>query len=178
MIKIYVACLASYNNGFLFGQWFDLDDFSDKDQLLEAIHEKILNAPENPSRLKYGEEPEEWSVHDYDTDCTGLDKSEYPDLEELIEINHLLGETNGKAILGVKEYLGLDTIEEAREYFELNHIGEFSDLEALAYYVAEEVNGWNLDEGPGRYFDAEAYGRDLDIETFEVNGHYFLEQIK
>lgn len=170
MIKIYVACLASYNNGFLFGQWFDLDDFSDKDELLEAIQEKILNASENPSRLKFGENPEEWAVHDYEGT---EEKSEWPDLGELIEKNELLNEVNGEAILGVKEHLGLDTIEEAREYFTDNHIGEFSDLEALAYHVAEEVNGWKLDEGPGRYFDAEAYGRELDMETFEVNGHYF-----
>ena len=33
---IYVGTYAKYNAGSLFGKWFDLSDFADKDEFLEA----------------------------------------------------------------------------------------------------------------------------------------------
>jgi antirestriction protein len=40
--RIYVACLASYNNGVLHGKWLDLADFYDEDDLQEAIQQQVL----------------------------------------------------------------------------------------------------------------------------------------
>ena len=36
---IYVGTYAKYNAGSLFGKWFDLSDFADKDEFLEACKE-------------------------------------------------------------------------------------------------------------------------------------------
>lgn len=47
-MRMYAACLASYNNGDLHGKWFDLEDYSDKDELLEAIAEKVLRTSPHP----------------------------------------------------------------------------------------------------------------------------------
>ena len=54
--KIYVACLAAYNNGKLHGAWIDADQSS------EAIYEEIQEM------LKSSPEPlaEEWAIHDYE----------------------------------------------------------------------------------------------------------------
>ena len=41
-MRVYVACLASYNAGRLHGAWFDLDDWQDADDLSEAVKEKVL----------------------------------------------------------------------------------------------------------------------------------------
>lgn len=41
-MRIYVACLASYNAGRLHGAWFDLDDWQDADDLSEAVKEQVL----------------------------------------------------------------------------------------------------------------------------------------
>jgi antirestriction protein len=170
VIKIYIACLSSYNNGFLFGKWFDLDEYTDKDDLLEAIQEQVLDSEDNPMRIKYGEKPEEWAMHDTE----GYEsKTEYPDLQELIDLNELLNEENGEIILKLKDHIGLDSIDDAKRYYEDNHQGEFKDDEEFAYHIAEEVMGWKLNEGMGRYFDAEAYARDLMFEHFEIDGHYF-----
>lgn len=170
MIKIYIACLSSYNNGFLFGKHFDLDDYTDKDDLLKDIQEQVLDAKDNPSRVKYGETPEEWAMHDIE----GYDaKTEYPDLQELIDLNELLNEDNGEVILKLKDHQGIDSIDEAKSYYEDNYQGEFKSDEDFAYHIAEECMGWDLSEGIGRYFDAEAFARDLMFEHFEIDGHYF-----
>lgn len=42
MSKIYVACLASYNNGCLHGKWFDLDHYCDVSDLQDAINRRVM----------------------------------------------------------------------------------------------------------------------------------------
>ena len=54
--RIYVACLAAYNNGQLHGAWIDADQSAD------AIHEEIramLASSPTPGA-------EEWAIHDYE----------------------------------------------------------------------------------------------------------------
>lgn len=48
-MRMYAACLASYNNGCLHGEWLDLEDYSDKEELLEAIAEKVLRTSPYPN---------------------------------------------------------------------------------------------------------------------------------
>lgn len=177
-IKIYIACLSSYNNGFLFGKHFDLDNYTDSEDLLGDIQKEVLDSPENPSRVKYGENPEEWAMHDIE----GIDYkhigTEYPDLQKLIDLNEMLsseGETVFETLLGLKSHMGFSTIAEAKDYYDENLLGEFESDSDMAYHIAEEVNCWNLSEGIGRYFDAEAFARYLTLggNVFEVNGTYF-----
>lgn len=47
--RIYVACLASYNNGVHHGQWFDLADFADADELRQAISLSVLRTSPFPN---------------------------------------------------------------------------------------------------------------------------------
>lgn len=42
IMRIYVACLASYNNGRLHGAWLDLDDYVDAEDLSKAVKEQVL----------------------------------------------------------------------------------------------------------------------------------------
>lgn len=172
MIKIYVACLASYNNGFLHGKWFDLDKFTDADDLQAAITNEVLESKDNPTMLKYGEKCEEYAIHDFEAP-EACKIGEYDSLERLFEMNDILNDDNGEVILSLKAHVGLDSIEEAKEYYDDNHCGEFKNDEEFAYDVAENCMSWNLSEGMGRYFDVEAFARDLMFEHFEIDGHYF-----
>lgn len=177
-IKIYITCLSSYNNGFLFGKHFDLDSYTDSEDLLKDIQEQVLDNPENPSRVKYGENPEEWAMHDIEGVDYKYVGTEYPDLQKLIDMNEILsdlGEEAFQTLLELKSDLGLDSIEEAKDYYDDNLIGEFKDDSELAYYIAEEVNCWDLSEGVGRYFDAELFARDLKMggDVLKCNGNYF-----
>ena len=175
MIKIYVACLASYNSGYLFGKWLDLDNYSSGDEVLEAIQKEILDSELNPMLQNYGETPEEWAMHDIEGISYELaGRTEWPDMDKLIEMNEVLNDDNGELILEIKDYLSSD-IQEAKEFFDEKHIGEFSSDTELADYIAEEINGWDLSSGVGRYFDSEAFARDLQCggEVTEIGGHYF-----
>jgi len=172
MIRIYVACLASYNNGFLHGKWFDLKDFSNADDLRDAITSDVLESKDNPTTLKYGETCEEYAIHDFEAP-KGIKIGEYSDLDELMEMQEILADDNGEIILALKDHLGSGTsLDDAKSYFEDNHRGEFKSDIDFADDAAESM-GWDLSSGVGRYFDSEAFARDLMFEHFEIDGHYF-----
>ena len=48
-MRMYAACLASYNNGVLHGEWFDLEEFDDATDLQEAIQRKVLMTSRFPN---------------------------------------------------------------------------------------------------------------------------------
>lgn len=54
--RIYVACLAAYNNGRLHGRWIDADQSSDD---IYAEVEAMLAASPEPHA-------EEWAIHDHE----------------------------------------------------------------------------------------------------------------
>lgn len=172
MIKIYVACLASYNNGFLHGKWFDLDKFSDADDLREAITNEVLESKDNPTTLKYGETCEEFAIHDYEAP-KGCDIGEYSDLDSLMEMNEILSDDNGEIIIALKSHVGLDSLEAAKEYYDENYSGEFKSDIDFAEEIAEQCFDSEAMKSIGRYFDYESYARDLMFEHFEIDGHYF-----
>ena len=49
--KVYVGTYAKYNNGNLFGEWLELDDYSDEDEFLEACRE--LHSDEEDPELMF-----------------------------------------------------------------------------------------------------------------------------
>ena len=54
-IRIYVACLAAYNNGHLHGEWVEV---TDEASICEAVQAMLFRSPI--------EEAEEWAIHDYE----------------------------------------------------------------------------------------------------------------
>jgi antirestriction protein len=178
VIKIYIACLSSYNSGYLFGKWLDLSDYKNGDDVLEAIQEEILDNEENPMRKLYNEEPEEWAMHDIEgISYEQAGRTEWPDLDDLIEMNELLDEdeTKAEALFGIKDHMGFHTLREASDFYDEKLIGEFSSEEDMATYIAEQVNCWDLSDGVGRYFDATQFARDLSCggDVVEIGGTYF-----
>jgi antirestriction protein len=63
--KVYVACLAAYNNGILHGSWIDAN------QEAQAIHDAIKDMLASSPIAN----AEEWAIHDYEGFC-GLRLSE------------------------------------------------------------------------------------------------------
>lgn len=68
--KIYVACLAAYNNGQLHGQWITVED---PDQVQAEIAAMLAASPQLNA--------EEWAIHDYE----GLGQS----VGEYTSISHI-----------------------------------------------------------------------------------------
>ena len=72
---IYVACLASYNRGILYGAWISLEWCEDTSEISQAIQE-ILNGSPVP-------DAEEYAIHDSQSLPEFLSSQEWPDLEDL-----------------------------------------------------------------------------------------------
>lgn len=113
--RIYVACLASYNNGTLHGKWIDAAQDADDIQteiramLRESKYPNVEVDCHNecddgtawregfaspcPVCKSTGKVPsaEEWAVHDYEG-FEGIKLGEYPDLETVSKLADLLND--------------------------------------------------------------------------------------
>lgn len=153
--KIYVACLAAYNNGRLHGVWIDAN------QEVDCIHEDIQRM------LKSSPEPfaEEWAIHDYEG-FEGLQISEYESIEDAARFAQLI-EVHGEAYVAYANHIGVDYATE--EGFEEAYQGEWKSEEAFAEHIADET--MDIPEHLQFYIDYEKFSRDLFInDYFSVKG--------
>ena len=140
--KVYVACLAAYNNGILHGCWIDAN------QEAEAIHDAIKDMlAQSPIA-----NAEEWAIHDYEGFC-GLRLSEYESIEKVAEMAAMIQE-HGEAWAKFAEYEG---IEEA-------YAGEWISEEDFAESLAEET--MEIPQHLAFYIDYEKLARDLFINDY------------
>lgn len=160
--RIYIACLASYNNAKLHGKWVDCVD---ADEVQEAIAEVLKTSPESGA--------EEYAIHDFEG-FGSFPVKEYSEIETLAKLGAAIQE-HGTLIADLHSQLNYDDVDDTLEYFEENYAGCFSSVENFAENILEETG--DLNEIPERlrpYFDFEKYARDLeiggDIFTIEDGG--------
>lgn len=155
-MKIYLTNLGKYNEGELLGEWVKLPVTEEE---LEAVFE----------RIGINEEYEEYFITDYETDVDGLKIGEYDNLEELNELAETLENMSEEKleVIGVmlEDGCEFDEAIEKTENGDYRIYYDCDDMSDVAYQVIEE-SGFlnNIPETVARYFDYEAYGRDLDIE--------------
>jgi antirestriction protein len=155
--RIYVACMAAYNNGKLHGEWIDANQ--DVEDLQEAIAKVLSTSPEPGA--------EEWAVHAYDNMPPGM--GECPDLEEISEYARLFDEY-GEAFAVFADHEGLEYATEER--FQDTYLGEYDSLVAYAEEYAE--NYMEIPDIFAHYIDYEAIALDLDCAGYrERKGHIF-----
>lgn len=180
-MRVYIACLASYNAGILHGEWIDLDGL-DADDLREEIADMLRRSPcpnvevacpecggtGNANRDPHkadgclrcgstGKVPsaEEWAVHDYDD---FPDLGEYPSIERLVEVAEAISK-HGEAMRVWLDRTG------SVEGFEDAYYGTAESWEDFVARLLEETGA--LDEVPEHlryYFDYAAYARDLKTD--------------
>lgn len=146
-IRIYVACLASYNNGILHGVWIDAT------QSLAAIHDQIA-AMLNASQI---EEAEEYAIHDYEG-FEGVSIAEYQGIESVIEIAAFIEEHGA---LGGKLIAYLGNLEEASEAISDRYAGQYASLEDFARELTVETT--SVPQNLAFYIDYKRMARDLAI---------------
>lgn len=146
--RIYVACLASYNNGILHGEWIDADLSEEK--IYEEIQKILKSSPI--------EKAEEFAIHDYDN-FWEAELGEYPGIEIVAKVGEFLAE-HGRIGAKVIDYCGHD-LKQARGMIEDRYYGEYSSLEDYAREYIE--NCWNVPDHVEPYFDYERFGRDLEL---------------
>lgn len=173
-MRFYAACLASYNNGSLHGQWIDAS--SDVDEMQEEIA-TMLRASRFPNvtvaHPETGEQvlsAEEWAVHDYD----GLPSSlgEYPGLEAIAEFVELAEEHSLDAddLGAIVSHFG--SLNYAKDELANRFAGRYESLRAYADEQAEqmlECHGIKDDHPLAQYFDYEQYAHEMRHSVSEVD---------
>ena len=148
--KIYVACLAAYNNGYLHGAWIDANQ--DKDALYDEIKRMLSKSPI--------ERAEEWAIHDYEGFC-GLRLSEYEDIATVAEMAAMI-EEHGEAWAKYAEYQGVKYA--TKESFEDAYEGEWESEQDFAENLASET--MEIPKHLEYYIDYEKLARDLFINDY------------
>lgn len=155
--KIYVCTYKKYNEGSLFGEWVDLNQFSNSEEFYDYCKE-----------LHEDEDDAEFMFHDYEgipekfISESHLD-DDYWDYQETINNCH-----NPEAMAA---YVGEGY--EASDFDEA-YQGEFDSDEKFAEDFAEQVGAIdNNAQWPNSCIDWEWAARELMYDYFSVDGHYF-----
>lgn len=157
--SLYVGTYAKYNNGSIAGAWVDLTQFADA----EAFYKHC-------AELHKDEADPEFMFQDFE----GFPEHFYSEsgvTDELFEFLAL--DDNEKALLeayiectGIKDA----TLNDAEEAF----YGQYeSDLDLAYEYVESTGMLGECNEVVARYFDYEAFARDLAYDFMSHNGYYF-----
>lgn len=160
--RIYVACLASYNNGRLHGQWIAADQTPE--DILDEIQGMLASSPEPGA--------EEWSIHDYD----GFGSLQLGEAESLVRISAI---ASGIAEHGPAygAWLAYDSSRDASEAtaFTDAYRGQWESLHAYADAYAESTGLYEAAEkasSPYIRVDLDALQRDLKMDAYAVpSGH-------
>lgn len=166
MLRIYLTNLGKYNEGMLVGEWVDLPVSEEE---LEKVFKRIGN----------NDEYEEYFITDYESDIDGVKVGEYENIDDLNELAKALEDLDSEEenVLSVMLEDGC-TFEEALEKIKDRDYMVYyncDSMEDVAYQVVEEsglLDG--VPEKVARYFNYEAYGRDLEIEGtfYQINNAY------
>lgn len=154
--RIYVACLAAYNNGILHGAW--INALQDDDSIFTDISH-ILRASPMPGA-------EEYAIHDYEG-FHGATVEEYSSLIQVSQMAEFISQHGplGGAILA---HCG-SNVEDANAMLE-NYLGCFS---SLADYIEDAtVQCTTIPDNLIHYIDWEAMARDA-----EMSGDMFVIEI-
>ena len=159
-IAIYLTNLGKYNEGCLMGEWVKLP--VDKDKLQEVL-----------DRIGINQQYEEYFISDYETLFANLHISEYAsinDLNELAERVDGLADYDYEKLAAVLECESSMSIAEILEVIDnldnFDLLADVEDDEALGEYYADVGCIFhNIPDSIQRYFDFEAYGRDVRLES-------------
>jgi antirestriction protein len=167
-IKIYVGTYKKYNNGSLFGQWIDLNDFSDFEELKDEMF-KLHNDEEDPEFMFQDYECSE-AIKDLGLISESYLSNDIYNVIETIENCSYNEEVIESFIKCIGTY---DTIEEIIHKVEESYSGEFSnDIEFVQELL--ESTGDIPDSLPNYiHIDWESTTRDIMYDYSTDNNHYF-----
>ena len=152
-MKIYAACLSSYNSGILYGKWIDVAGAM-VDEIRDSIKEMLEKSPMADA--------EEYAIHDYDN-MPNL--GEYPGVE-YISIDSQLVERAGQDGYKPEEVRAVvdpfcGSVDDAEAALE-NAYGVWDRFQDYADNFADEMLACeSKDSFASRYFDYDQHARDL-----------------
>ena len=156
---IYVGTYAKYNAGSLFGKWFNLSDFTDKDEFMEAC-KKLHKDEDDPEFMFQDREniPEELVSESWISE-------KFFELRDKVED---MDATEQEAFSIWLDYesrdLSKDDADDLVKKFKDDYIGKYDEEEDYACEVVEQC--YEVSDFVLNYFDYAAFARDL------FNGDY------
>lgn len=156
---IYVGTCAKYNAGSLFGKWFNLSDFTDKDEFMEAC-KKLHKDEDDPEFMFQDREniPEELVSESWISE-------KFFELRDKVED---MDATEQEAFSIWLDYesrdLSKDDADDLVKKFKDDYIGKYDEEEDYAREVVEQC--YEVSDFVLNYFDYAAFARDL------FNGDY------
>lgn len=151
--RIYVACLAAYNNGYLHGAW--IDAAQEPWAIYDAVRVMLAASPV--------EDAEEWAIHDYEG-FSGIRIEEYASFDRVSELAAFMAEHGEIGAALLDHYCG--DLDEAREALADRYHGQFSSLADYMQELTAETTA--IPHALRYYVDYQAMARDA-----ELNGDLF-----
>lgn len=145
--RIYVACLAAYNNGYLHGAWIDA---TTPDEIMAGVRAMLADSPLSGA--------EEWAIHDYEG-FEGASLSEYASVETVCALAEFIGE-HGRLGAKVHGYFGND-LDAAVAAFE-DYAGEYRSAADFAEELTRDT-GTEIPPSLEYYIDWQAMARDMAL---------------
>ncbi|CAM3606707.1 antirestriction protein ArdA [Elizabethkingia occulta] len=164
---IYVGTYKKYNEGSLFGKWLNLSDYSDYDELLEAMKE-----------LHQDETDPEFMFQDYE--CPSFINSLGLISESYIsnDIYDIIGQISDsgydmEVIESFIDCFGISDLNEVIDRINDCYIGEYSDDETFVQSLLEETG--DIPQNIPSYIciDWESTARNVMYDYSTSNNHYF-----
>ena len=163
--RIYVACLAAYNNGYLHGAWIEADQ--DADEIRDEIAAMLARSPI--------EHAEEYAIHDYEG-FEGVTISEYAGIDTVARMGAFIAE-HGALGAGLLDQCD-DDMDQAETALRDCYHGQFA---SLADYMEElTTESVTIPAALRYYVDWDAMARDAEmggdlftIETAHGEVHVF-----
>lgn len=162
--KIYVACLAAYNNGYLHGEWIDANQ--NENELYAEVKKILAASPVSNA--------EEFAIHDFEG-FGDVSIEEYSSLKTVSKMARFIDEHDelGAAVLA---HVGGD-IDGALKLLEECYQGEFNSEEDFAYYWIHEVDCREIPDYLEHYIDYKVMARDFfmgDFFSIEINRKVYV----
>ncbi|WP_072548460.1 antirestriction protein ArdA [Granulibacter bethesdensis] len=146
--RIYVACLAAYNSGYLHGAWIDADQ--DTDEIRAEVAAMLSRSPI--------EGAEEYAIHDYEG-FEGVAIEEYAGIENVARIAAFVAEHGALGAGLLNEFVG--DIDQAETAMRDCYHGQFTSLaDYMEELTAETVT---IPEALRYYIDWQAMARDAEL---------------
>lgn len=174
-MKLYCGTYKKYNEGSLFGEWMDLDDYEDVDSFYKACRE--LHKDEKDPELMFQdvEYEHEWEHGLYSECCA---PAEYWEIKEALEDEHVEDDLFDAYIEGQCEKASVEMVSKCMEAYTGHHYtstssaGEqYAEDEFYETHSKQEIDSieWIL-----RYVDWERVWRDMTYDGyFEADGYIF-----
>jgi antirestriction protein len=144
--RIYVACLAAYNNGCLHGRWIEA---TTPDEVMSEVRAMLADSPLPDA--------EEWAIHDNEG-FEGLNISEYEGIQSVVEKAEFI-EKYGRLGAELVTYYG--DLETARKALEDDYAGVYKSLAEFAEELTEQST--QIPHSLQYYIDYERMARDLAV---------------